>query len=132
MDPDGECRGGVGPPGWVFHYREDDGWYKQLVAERYVSTKNKKGFTEGHWHKSGRNEALDTANYARAAAEHLGISKWGEARLKTLEDALDPAPTGPTVKQTSRTIIPPSQPPEKPKAAGGSWVRGNTSGWFNR
>jgi phage terminase large subunit GpA-like protein len=63
------------PTGWFHHYREEDSFYRQLVAERFVQAKDRRGVLVGRWHKTGRNEALDCANYARAAAEHVGVSK---------------------------------------------------------
>jgi len=117
------AEGGEHPPGWVHHYRETDEWYKQLVAERYVQQKNKRGFMEGRWHKTGRNEALDTANYAKAAAEHLGVGKWNEAAWRRLEVAHGDKPkvSTPQASQQSVTTPPPAaRRPEEPR--GGGWL----------
>jgi len=118
------------PPGWFHHYREQDEFYKQLTAERLVIAKNKKGYDAPAWQKTGRNEALDTANYARAAAEHVGISKFGEARWKALEASFRPKPPG--VKPEPEPVkAEPQVKQEKPKLpsrpgwlhGGGSWLR---------
>lgn len=106
------AEGGDYPPGWVHHYRETDEWYKQIVAERYVQQKNKRGFIEGRWHKTGRNEALDTANYALAAAEHLGVRKWNEAAWRRLSLSHgDP----PKKQEAAPVVIPQPEQPTAPK-----------------
>lgn len=77
-------QGAEPPPGWVSI--PSTGWIeptqeefcRQLVSETYV-TKTVKGYKRGEWVKiRDRNEALDTANYARAAAEHVGLSRLSE------------------------------------------------------
>lgn len=126
------AEGGEHPPGWVHHYRETDEWYKQLVAERYVQKKNKRGFMEGRWHKTGRNEALDTANYARAAAEHLGVSKWLESRWKALEVAIEPLTRVVTVARQQGPTQLQAKPVDQPKPqARPGWVQGGSS-WLRR
>lgn len=80
------------PAGWFHHYREEDDFYQQITAEKWVESKDKKGNTTGYWHKTGRNEALDIANYARAAAEFMGWSKWGETAVRRMEAALVDSP----------------------------------------
>lgn len=83
------------PPGWFHHYREQDEWYKQLTAERLVVAKGKRGYDEQTWQKTGRNEALDCTNYDRAAAEHVGVSKFGPSEWSRFERNLNlpPKPT---------------------------------------
>jgi phage terminase large subunit GpA-like protein len=47
----------------------DAEWVKQLVGERLVTVKTKRGFSRFEWQKlRERNEALDCRVYARAAA----------------------------------------------------------------
>jgi len=81
------------PAGWI--HIPSAGWVRptleefarQLVAEQYV-TRIVKGYKRGEWvnaRPGGRNEALDTANYARAAAEHCGISRMQELLWQSLE-----------------------------------------------
>lgn len=121
---------GTYPDGWFHHYRESDEFYQQLTAEKLVMAKNKKGYDAPEWQKTGRNEALDTANYNRAAAEHVGISKWGEARWKALEESFRPKPPGVKPEPEPAKAEPQAQQ-EKPKTAsrpgwlqgGGSWLR---------
>ena len=106
------AEGGGFPPGWVHHYRESDEWYKQLVAERYVQGKDKRGFTVGRWHKTGRNEALDTANYALAAAEHLGVRKWNESAWRRLSLSHGDQPKK---QEAAPVVIPQPEQPTEPK-----------------
>ncbi len=134
------------PQGWVHHYREDDDFYRQLTAERWVEAKDKKGHTVGAWHKAGRNEALDCANYARAAAEHLNWSKMGEAKLVAMEEALldqpavsrldpveevkpePPEERGPTPLPYHNNAVSPAKPAEaKPKSE--SWLLKGRDSW---
>lgn len=76
------------PPGWV-DLPEDIhlGYVEQLVSEEYVAKK-----TKGKRSKSGfqpigslRHEALDTTNYARAAANSLGWDYWSDADFARAE-----------------------------------------------
>lgn len=67
------------PPGYCHFDRTwDEEMFKQLTAEALVPWVNKRtGQTELVWKKlpTQANEALDIRVYARAAAEHLGISR---------------------------------------------------------
>lgn len=69
------------PPGFVHFPQYPPQWFKQLTAEHLV-TKTVRGRPVSRWEvKSGqRNEALDCRNYARAAAEVVGLSRWSESR----------------------------------------------------
>lgn len=78
------AEGADAPAGWVSI--PADGWIRptheefcrQLVAEQYL-VRVVKGYRKGEWIKAReRNEALDTANLARAAAEHVGVSRMGD------------------------------------------------------
>jgi phage terminase large subunit GpA-like protein len=78
------------PPGFV-HLPGDAGdeWIKQLVAEQLAKKRTRTGGVKLEWQKlRDRNEALDNAVYARAAAWELGIDRWSESRWQTL---LEPA-----------------------------------------
>ena len=69
---------------------------QQLVAEQLVTTKDKRGFPKREWRKlRERNEALDLAVYARAAAWLLGVDRWAEAKWRALEKQLGDAEPGP-------------------------------------
>lgn len=79
------------PAGWV-HLPADvpDEVCRQLVAEHYVRRKIG-GHLSGEWRQVyQRNEALDCRNYARAAAEHLGVSKFGDSHWAA-QEAMFPA-----------------------------------------
>ena len=68
------------PPGWV-HLPAGIGaeWVRQLVAERLVTARDRRGFARREWRKlRERNEALDCAVLARAALHELGADRRGE------------------------------------------------------
>jgi phage terminase large subunit GpA-like protein len=70
--------------GWIEPTREE--FCRQMVSEQYV-TRVVKGYKRGEWVKiRDRNEALDTANYARAAAEHVGISRLSEMDWSRMDE----------------------------------------------
>jgi len=74
------------PPGFV-HLPGDTGdeWIKQLVAEQLVKKKTRYGMTKLSWEQlRDRNEALDNAIYARAAAWEIGIDRWPAERWAML------------------------------------------------
>jgi phage terminase large subunit GpA-like protein len=82
-----EAGGDAWPDGYV-HLPGEIGaeWTKQLVAERLVTTKGPKGYPKLEWRQMReRNEALDCAVYARAAAWLLGIDRWDDAKWADLE-----------------------------------------------
>lgn len=54
-------------------------WLKELTSEEWRQTRSRTGHIVGKWEQiQDRNEALDTRNYARAAASHLGIDRFAE------------------------------------------------------
>ena len=54
-------------------------------------TRTVKGFAKGEWVKiRERNEALDTANYARAAAAHVGLDRLADHQWESIERQLHP------------------------------------------
>lgn len=79
-----ECPPKIYPTGWVhFPIDAEEEWFREICAERYV-TRYVKGYKKGEWFKEReRNEALDCANYARAAATHMRMdqasNRWWEA-----------------------------------------------------
>lgn len=103
------------PIGWFHHFRAEDGFYKQITAERYIQQKNKLGVLVGQWHTVGRNEALDCANYARGAAEHAGISKFTEVIWRRLERQLGVRANIREAQAAADTQLPaPPTPPPPP------------------
>ena len=71
-------------PKWI-----EDERLKQLVAEQLVTTKDRRGYTKLEWQKKrDRNEALDCAVYARAAAYRSGIDFFEDFQWKQLEQQL--------------------------------------------
>lgn len=77
------------PAGWVhFPADMDEEFFKQLTAEHLV-TRVVKGYRKTEWQKTReRNEALDCANYARAAAIAFGIDRFREQDWAALERQL--------------------------------------------
>jgi len=52
-------------------------FFKQITGEELVTKKNRRGFPVREWVKTHeRNEALDLAVYARAAASDVGLDRW--------------------------------------------------------
>jgi len=73
------------PYGWVFYPLMEDEFYKQLVAEVWVE-RQVRGKLVGEWVKTrARNEALDCANYARAAANLVGFDRYNDRDWERLE-----------------------------------------------
>jgi phage terminase large subunit GpA-like protein len=64
-------------PGYIhFPIGLDDEFYKQLTAEKLVSTYNKSGFKTQHWIKTReRNDVLDCKQYSYAAAIKAGLQR---------------------------------------------------------
>jgi len=81
--PDPLARGFCGYPKGL-----DDEFYRQLTAEKRVVSVNKRtGFPKAEWQKDGRNEVLDTENYAEAAAIRCGwytrtAESWAQLRAE--------------------------------------------------
>lgn len=93
--------------------------FEQLTAERLV-TKYHKGRPRLEWMKPGgrRNEALDCAVYALAAAHHLGMPRWREpdwsrleGRIRQAELIADPAPQAEHTEPAAEQAAPAPQPP---------------------
>ena len=77
------------PPGYVHFPEYGEEWFKQLTSEHTV-VQIVHGYRKYVWElKTGlRNEALDCAVYARAAAALLAIDRWDERRWQAIENAL--------------------------------------------
>ncbi len=65
----------------------DDDYFEQLTAEKRTAMKPRHGFIEYRWVKdpAQRNEALDTMNYAEAAAIRFGVRGMPDAMWDRLE-----------------------------------------------
>lgn len=99
---------------------------KQLTAERLV-TKYHKGRQRLEWAKPAgrRNEALDCAVYALAAAHFLGLQRWrepdwqrAEQRIKQadlLEQAEEKLPEQPAPPPASQSASAQQPPPQQPR-----------------
>lgn len=98
-------------------------WFRQLTAEQYVFRIHK-GFRRGEWVKvRERNEALDTRNYARGAAERVGISRMSERDWDALERCINPAPRPERpppaqIAQNHSPDFPSKTPPTKRRSSG--------------
>lgn len=142
------------PSGWV---HTPDGmqeeWYRQLCSEHYV-IRVVKGFRKGAWEPlRDRNEALDCANYARAAAEHAGWSRMNDVMISRLMDGVKqdaalkaskaqsgvtqasvakPAHRAPTTERATDSSSPGTQSPARPPVSSGWMSGGRRGGWFQR
>ncbi len=121
------------PPGYVYlPTGTTDEWVKQLVAEHLVRKRVRSGGVSLEWQKlRDRNEALDNAVYARAAAWLLGIDKWTEERWLELlapTSAPEEHPV-PQVQTATDTFATRQQDPEH---QGGAWVdaAGDGDSWL--
>jgi phage terminase large subunit GpA-like protein len=87
---------GVYPPGYVhLPMGATASFTRQLCAEQLVS-KVTRGYAKQEWQQTGRNEALDTRVYARAALYAMGADSdgarfWRDAR-RILRPEVAPAP----------------------------------------
>ena len=86
------------PAGWVhFATGLDEEFFRQITAEQFQS-KVVKGHTKYEWVKlRERNEALDCANYARAAANVCGMDRFMESHWAALEAGLENGTLRPVV-----------------------------------
>ena len=75
------------PAGWVHFAADlDEEFFLQLTAEQLTS-RVVDGYRKYAWSKTReRNEALDCANYARAAAVIFGIDRFSEHRWRQMEE----------------------------------------------
>ncbi|MFS0737543.1 terminase gpA endonuclease subunit [Sphingomonas sp. 1P06PA] len=112
------------PDGYVFlPMGTTDEDVKQMVSEQFVRVRTRTGSVRMEWQKlRDRNERLDIAIYARAAAYALGVDRWSAARWDKLIDSGRAEAERPT----------PSSDAAKPKAAQRrSYLdRSKTSNWL--
>jgi phage terminase large subunit GpA-like protein len=125
---DEELANGSGYPAGYCHYPQfDEEFFKQLTAEELV-TRVVKGYRVSAWQKTrDRNEALDTHNYARAAAAHVGIDRFNErdwraleatfAESTTVEVFAQPAPESNNAPAPAPVPVPKPMPVAQPTAA---------------
>lgn len=91
-------------------------WVQQLTAENLMTVKDKRGFSSLEWRKMReRNEALDTAVYARAALWVLGADRYG-ARFWDKLTPKDAPPTPPPESPQDPEGGPPPAPSAPPPA----------------
>jgi phage terminase large subunit GpA-like protein len=85
------------PAGW-FHFclpPQGDEYFRQLCAEQFIVKKDRHGYARGEWTKiRERNEVLDTAVYARAAAEQIGVSRFTEREWRRFESVASSSSDG--------------------------------------
>lgn len=85
------------PIGWNHFPQLDEEFFKQLTAEQLVTRINRNKYRVHEWVKTReRNEALDCAVYARAAAAKVGIDRFTERNWRALEQTL--RPTAPEIE----------------------------------
>lgn len=130
----------------------DSNWFEQLASERRVKKSNRRGFVEYRWTlMSGRrNEVLDVAVYAYAAAVKAGWKKLQERQWAEIAAERDFPPAVPdlfmpdlpnSVRPAAVSHPPASPAPRAPApapvagastpGAGGGWLP-DTSGFLDR
>lgn len=105
----------------------DDHWFEQLASERRARVRDRKGFWVWRWTLSSgkRNEVLDCAVYAYAAADRLGWKRLTEAQWAAVAAQRDVPPPEPVVDlftvDRAETVRPvasaPAMKPEAPATA---------------
>lgn len=120
------------PPGFC-HFPKDYGltYFEQLTAERLEFVHSRTGATKPQWVKTGRNEALDCAVYARAAAVAFGIDRFKDEHWANLaeelgvetEPAAAQAPNATTKRAPADEETPAPASREQPRSKrGGKWM----------
>lgn len=155
MSVDEETGELIYPPGFVHLPKVDAETLQQLCAEQLVSRRNRNGFVVREWQKMReRNEALDCAVYARAAAAAAGLDRFEErhwlelARQLGIGQVTASVPASPVQRSlfdlpfseaTPAGLAvsgPPTLPPEGPRGAtpnsGSGSGSGSTSGSGSR
>ena len=128
------------PPGWVhFPVDADEQFFLQLVSEEFRS-EIKNGIRKFRWTgiENRRHEALDCANYARAAAfvigmdRHEGDERWwrafGTQPQRREERRSEPVPNNPREVRMPEALPDPSQRVEV--NAGSDWIGDRGGDWF--
>jgi phage terminase large subunit GpA-like protein len=127
------------PTGWVHIPEIGPEFCRQLVAEQVV-TKTVRGYKKIVWEKIGRNEALDTWVYARAAAHQAGSDRASEEVWVAMEHALgiielkaEPIEEPSPIKVEAKPAMPP-MPTSKPRDpfADARGTGGRSGGWLDR
>jgi phage terminase large subunit GpA-like protein len=123
----GRLRIAVPGPGYVHLSKQlPPEVFEQLTAERLV-TKYQKGRAKLEWTKANgrRNEALDCAVYALAAAHWAGMDRWREGDWKKWERRVQPEPAPVVVAAPAEPVAEPT--PKRRRrgvfAPGGGWGR---------
>jgi phage terminase large subunit GpA-like protein len=97
---------------------------KQLTAEQLV-TRTVHGYQKRVWEKLGRNEAIDTWDYAAAGRVMLGIDRWSEARWQFEEQQLGVPLRGEVTPEKQQPTQSHQQQPTSSQAVVSSgWMRG--------
>ena len=112
LGKDRPAEGEVYPAGWVHFAADlDEEFFRQLTAESLV-THVVKGYRKTEWVKdpSRRNEALDCAVYARAAAFSFGMDRFTDRHWAQLGASFVSAPQAPILQVTAPPPAPPYQP----------------------
>lgn len=127
------------PAGWV-HFAADlpDEFFRQLTAEQLVYHVVK-GYRKAEWIKSReRNEALDCANYARAAASALGMDRhatderWWRMMESQLGIAVPPVRIAQAQPEDEKDSRPSVAPPIVERSSRDSWLGDRAHNWFRR
>lgn len=107
----------------------EDDFYQQLCSERRTPTRKRDGSTEYHWTKEAtqRNEVLDTAIYADAAAIRLGWRLMTDEQWDRLSALLEVAPPEQQadLEDLMQAPVSPAEAARKPDEAA-------TDGWLAR
>lgn len=127
------------PPGWCHFPEHGEEYFRQLTAEQFVSSVNRRGFTTYEWQViPGReNHWLDCRIYARAAANRAGLDRLAGARAA--RPAAPPPPAAPAPEAAQAPPAPESTAPAQPqRPARGGWLHGGggatrgRGGWLSR
>lgn len=79
------------PTRWVEFPQFGEEYFKQLTAEELATRINKRGYVVQEWRKTrDRNEALDTAIYARAASIIAGLDRMTDGHFEEIRKSLVP------------------------------------------
>lgn len=127
-----ELAQGLTYPQGYCHFPNDfaygDEYFKQLCAERLVSTKTKRGGEKVEYQQTRpRNEALDCRIYAMAAAWVHGSHRWQPAHWRMLRERVENRQTLKAEEVVKPSVITSSQQAAKSKQVGWGHSRG---GWF--
>lgn len=107
------------PEGYVHLPRMDAEYCQQLCAEQLVTRRDRRGYSTTEWQKlRDRNEALDCAVYARAAAALVGIDRFSAARWDEYEAALTPV------------VVADQAPVPQPRRRADNWFGPSEDNWI--